>query len=77
MSTRELILLIAGMLIGSGFTMFVWVVVQFKPSYRRQMRRSTYITPSIEGSRYHRKYRKIQKDFDKSLIKIQKSLDKH
>jgi hypothetical protein len=77
MSTRELILLIAGMLIGSGLTMFVWVVMQVKPSYRKQMRRSTYIPPSIEGRKYQRKYRKIQKNFDNSLVKMQKALDKY
>jgi hypothetical protein len=77
METRELILLIAGLLIGSGLTLFVWVLIQFKPSYRRQMRRSTYIPPSIEGRKYQRKYRNIQKDFDKSLMKIQKSLAKY
>ena len=77
MSTRELILLFAGMLIGSGLTLFVWVIIQVKPSYRKQMRRSTYIPPSIEGRKYQRKYGKIQKDFDNSLRKIQKALDKH
>ena len=77
MSTRELILLIAGMLIGSGLTMFVWVVMQVKPSYRKQMRRSTYIPPSVEGRKYQRKYRKIQKNFDNSLVKMQKALDKY
>jgi len=77
MSTRELILLIAGMLIGSGLTLFVWVIIQVKPSYRKQMRRSTYIPPSIEGRKYQRKYRKIQKNFDNSLVKIQKALDKY
>jgi hypothetical protein len=77
METRELILLIAGMLIGSGLTLFVWAVIHFKPSYRRQIRRSTYIPPSIEGRKYQRKYRNIQRDFDKSLIKMQKALDKY
>ena len=77
MSTRELVLLIAGMLIGSGLTLFVWVVMQLKPTYKKQMRRSTYIPPSVEGRKYQRKYRKIQKDFDNSLIKIQKALDKY
>jgi hypothetical protein len=75
--TREFILLIAGVIIGSGLTLFVWAVIQLKPSYRRQMRRSTYIPPSIEGRKYQRKYRNVQKDFDKSLIKMQKALDKH
>jgi hypothetical protein len=76
-STREVILLIAGMLIGSGLTLFVWVLIQVKPTYRRQMRRSTYIPPSIEGRKYQRKYRKINKKFDNSLIKFQKALDKY
>jgi hypothetical protein len=76
-STREVILLIAGMLIGSGLTLFVWVVIQLKPTYRRQMRRSTYIPPSIEGRKYQRKYKKIQKNFDNSLVKMQKALDKY
>jgi hypothetical protein len=77
MGTREFILLIAGMLIGSGLTLLFWMVIQFKPTYRRQMRRSTYIPPSIEGRKYQRKYRNVQKDFDKSLIKMQKALDKY
>jgi hypothetical protein len=75
--TREFILLIAGVIIGSGLTLFVWAVIQLKPSYRRQMRRSTYIPPSIEGRKYQRKYRNVQKDFDKSLVKMQKALDKY
>jgi hypothetical protein len=77
MGTREFILLIAGMLIGSGLTLLFWMVIQFKPTYRRQMRRSTYIPPSIEGRKYQRKYRNVQKDFDKSLVKMQKALDKY
>jgi hypothetical protein len=77
MSTRELVLLIAGMLIGSGLTLFVWVVIQLKPTYRKQMKRSTYIPPSIEGRKYQRKYKKINKKFDNSLIKFQKALDKY
>jgi hypothetical protein len=77
MEIRELVLLIAGMLIGSGLTLLFWMVIQFKPTYRRQMRRSTYIPPSIEGRKYQRKYRNVQKDFDKSLIKMQKALDKY
>ena len=77
MEIRELVLLIAGMLIGSGLTLLFWMVIQFKPTYRRQMRGSTYIPPSIEGRKYQRKYRNVQKDFDKSLIKMQKALDKY
>jgi hypothetical protein len=77
MEIRELVLLIAGMLIGSGLTLLFWMVIQFKPTYRRQMRRSTYIPPSIEGRKYQRKYRNVQKDFDKSLVKMQKALDKY
>jgi hypothetical protein len=77
MSTRELVLLIAGMLIGSGLTLFVWVVMQLKPTYKKQMKRSTYIPPSIEGRKYQRQYRNIQKEFDNDLIKMQKALDKY
>ena len=77
MSTRELVLLIAGLIIGSGLTLFVWAVIQLKPTYRRQIKRSTYIPPSIEGRKYQRKYKKIQKDFDNSLVKMQKALDKY
>jgi hypothetical protein len=77
METRELALLFAGMLIGSGLTLFVWVVIQLKPTYRRQMRRSTYIPPSIEGRKYQRQYRKINKKFDNGLVKMQKALDKY
>jgi len=77
METRELALLFAGMLIGSGLTLFVWVVIQLKPTYRRQMRRSTYIPPSIEGRKYQRQYRKINKKFDNSLVKMHKALDKY
>jgi hypothetical protein len=77
METRELALLFAGMLIGSGLTLFVWVVIQLKPTYRRQMRRSTYIPPSVEGRKYQRQYRKINKKFDNDLVKMQKALDKY
>jgi len=77
MSTRELVLLIAGLVIGSGLTLFVWAVIQLKPTYKRQMKRSTYIPPSIEGRRYQRKYKKLNKKFDNSLIKFQKALDKY
>jgi hypothetical protein len=77
MSTRELVLLIAGLILGSGLTLFVWAVIQLKPTYKKQMKRSNYIPPSVEGRKYQRKYRKIQKDFDNSLIKIQKALDKY
>jgi hypothetical protein len=77
MSIRELVLLIAGLVIGSGLTLFVWAVIQLKPTYRRQIRRSTYIPPSIEGRKYQRQYRNIQKEFDNDLIKMQKALDKY
>ena len=77
MSTRELVLLIAGLILGSGLTLFVWAVIQLNPTYKKQMRRSTYIPPSVEGRKYQRKYRKIQKDFDNSLVKIQKALDRY
>jgi len=77
MSTRELVLLIAGLIIGSGLTLFVWAVIQLKPTYKKQMRRSTYIPPSVEGRKYQRKYRKIQKNFDNSLVTMQKALDKY
>ena len=77
MSTREFVLLFAGMFIGSGLTLFVWVIAQIKPSFRRQVRRSTYVPPSIEGRKYQRQYRKIQKGFDTDLKKFQKALDKY
>jgi RecA/RadA recombinase len=77
MSTREFVLLFAGMFIGSGLTLFVWVIAQLKPSFRRQIRRSTYVPPSIEGRKYQRQYKKMNKNFDNSLRKMQKALDKY
>jgi hypothetical protein len=41
------------------------------------MRRSTYIPPSVEGRKYQRQYRKINKKFDNDLVKMQKALDKY
>ena len=49
METRELILLIAGMLIGSGLTLFVWAAIKDKseeaPTFHLQSRAG-----SIKGS---------------------------